>query len=65
MQTWLIMIGMQLLISGVAAVMVIVWMTRPRDRYDELLEQLDRQERKVSAAEPAEQRDFEGARANG
>lgn len=38
MQTWMIMMGIQMIIFVICAVWVGIWMNRPDDEYDEALE---------------------------
>ncbi len=40
-QTWTVIMGAQLLTFLIAGIMVICWMKRPKDRYDELLEKVN------------------------
>lgn len=44
MQIWMIMMGFEFLLFALAAVMVIVWMKRPDDVYDEMLREIEETE---------------------
>lgn len=40
MQTWMFMMGLQMIIFVICAVWVGVWMRQPKDEYDEALEKM-------------------------
>lgn len=40
MQTWMFMMGLQMIIFVICAVWVGVWMRQPKDKYDEALEKM-------------------------
>lgn len=43
MAAWEVMIGLQFLFFGIAGVMTWVWMMKPADQYDEMLEALSKE----------------------
>lgn len=40
MQTWMFMMGLQMIIFVICAVWVGAWMRKPKDKYDEALEKM-------------------------
>ena len=42
MQTWMVLMGLQFLAFLITAIVVIVWMKRPNDRYDDMLAESER-----------------------
>lgn len=49
MQTWMFMLGIQMIIFVICAVWVGVWMNRDKDEYDEALERIAESELEKNA----------------
>ncbi len=41
MQAWMIMLGCQFTVVAISAVWVLIWMRRPKDAYDLMLDKLN------------------------